>query len=381
MKIVKSLLFLSAVIFLSCNNADTTEKQAGPEKLNDGWIVSTPVAEDLKPDLIAEALAYSADNRKLDALIIIKNGKLVVERYANGYGPGKLHKVWSITKAVTATITGIAIDKGHIPSELEPMYKYLRGYPMQHTSLQAVSIEHLLSMTSGFAWKELGGPGSPGYELPYSSDWVAFTLQLPHSSPGKEFSYNTGSYMLFAPIIKNTTGMQADEFAKTHLFESLGINNYQWDKQSEFWTKTKGDELKGARDPGTIKYSDTFAAFTNTGSGLHMLPRDMAKIGQLYLDKGKWNGKQIVSEAWVNKAIQGHYDNTAYGYGWRLMSYEINGKQYPAYFASGFGQQSIIVIPDMQMVVVLAQQHYDSMPEGDRLTSELMNKYILSAAL
>jgi CubicO group peptidase (beta-lactamase class C family) len=381
MKSLRSLLFFGSIAFISCNNTEASKKQSGPEQLNDGWTISTPAAEGLKQDLIDQALVNSANNEKLDALIIIRNGKLVAERYANGYGPDKLHKVWSITKAITATVTGIAVDRGAIGSVAEPMHRYMPDYPMPAGSLKEISIEHLLTMQSGFEWTELGGPGSPGYELPYSSDWISFALKQPHSAPGKRFEYNTGSYMFFAPIIKNATGMQAAEYAKTYLFEPLGITHYQWDKQSEFWTKTKGDELKGAREPGTIKYSDSFAAFTNTGSGLHMRPRDMAKIGQLYLDKGKWNGKQILSEEWVDKATKGHYDNTAYGYGWRLMSYETGGKMYSAYFASGFGQQSIIVIPELQMVVVFAQNHYDSMPEGNRMTMDLMQKYILSAAI
>lgn len=370
------IILISTLFLGACNNSQSSKRAATPQKLNDGWEVASPKNVGLKPEAIEQSLRIN--NPKLDAILIIKDGKLVAEHYFNGYAVDKQHKVWSITKAITATVVGIAIDKGAITSEKDSAYKYLGAYTISQPSIKEITIAHLLSMSSGFAWKELGGPGTANFEMPYQNDWIAYMLQQPHSAPGKEFSYNTGSYMLFGPIIKNATGSQVSEYA-THLFAPLNISNYQWDKQSEFWTKTKGDELKGAREPGEIKYAPEFAAYSNTGSGMHMLPRDMAKIGQLYLDNGKWKGTQVVSEEWVKKATKEKILGSNYGYAWRQRTYEYNGSKYEAWYASGLGLQAIIVIPSLQMVVVYCQQHYDSMPEGERIMTDQVTRFISAA--
>lgn len=374
----KLFIPISILVLGSCSSQQSSKETDIPKKLNDGWEVASLSDAGLKPEVIETSL--NSHDPKLDAVLLVKDGKLVAEQYYNGYTIDKQHKVWSITKVITGIVTGIAIDEKAINSDKDSIYKYLGNYTIPKPSIKEITIGNILSMTSGFSWKELGGPGSVNYELPYQSDWIANVLSQPHSSPGKEFSYNTGSYMLLAAVIKNATGKQAEELAKEKLFGPLGISNYQWDKQSEFWTKTKGDELKGAREPGEIKYAAEFAAYSNTGSGLHMLPRDMAKIGQLHLDGGKWKGVQIISSDWVKRSTQEQFPGSEYGYGWRLRSYEQDGKKYDAWYASGFGQQAIIVIPSLQMVIVYAQHHYDSMPEGERLMNEQVSRFISAAA-
>src|SRR5690606_31693367 len=118
-------------------------------------------------------------------------------------------KILSITKAITGTIIGIAVDK-ELLSEKESVHKYLSDYiPNATPPIQTITIEHLITMTSGFDWVELGGPKSAGFQLAYSDDWIAFTLSQPHTNvPGTTFNYSTGNTMLLAPIIKNATGQQ-----------------------------------------------------------------------------------------------------------------------------------------------------------------------------
>src|SRR5690606_14163626 len=138
-------------------------------------------------------------------------------------------KVWSITKSITGTILGIAVDKGFL-SEEDSIYQYLPDYiPDKNASVGAITIEHLMTMTSGLEWVELGGPKSAGFQLAYSNDWIAFTLNQPHTNVTETtFNYSTGNSMILAPIIKKATGFQAHEFANDNLFVPLGITNYEW---------------------------------------------------------------------------------------------------------------------------------------------------------
>jgi CubicO group peptidase (beta-lactamase class C family) len=186
--------------------------------------------------------------------------------------------------------------------------------------------------------------------------------------------------MLLAPILKNATGEHADTFAATNLFSPLGITNYEWIKSSEFWTKMEGGELPGARKPEPpIDYASRFAGFPNVGSGLKMLPRDMAKLGQLYLNKGKWSGRQLVDEQWIVQATGPQSENSAYGYGWRSKPYFLNNQQLPCFYVTGFGLQSIYVFPTLDLVVVFTQQQYRSMEQGEKQTQQIIEEFVLTA--
>lgn len=342
--------------------------------MDDGWEISEPDKVGFNRQKLEKLVSnLENENPKLNSLVIARHGKLIVDEYFNGYSPESLQKIWSITKAITGTIIGIAADKGLL-SEKDSIYKYLTNYiPDKNSSRGSITIEHLITMTSGFEWIELGGPKSAGFQLAYSSDWITFTLNQPHTDiSGTTFNYSTGNSMLLAPIIKNATGQQAEEFAKDNLFLPLDITNYEWDAQSEFWTKTQSGELPGAKRPANIDYAKPFSDFSNTGSGLRMRPRDLCKIGQLYLNKGKWNENQIVSEKWINESTQSHFGNSDYGYHWRLMNFQNKS----CYYATGFGLQRIFVFPTLELVVVMTQQHYETMPQGEKWTNQFLTRLL-----
>lgn len=373
-QLILALLFLS--VFTSCSESKKKESLKEPQEIKGGLETSSPKKEGFNIAKLQDALAnVSENNPKLDGLLIMQNGKLIVEQYFNGYTAQKPHKVWSITKMVTGTVLGIAVDKGLI-SEKDSIYKHLGKYAESNFYKEkGITVEHLITMTSGYDWSEMGGRKSAGFRLPYTKDWVKFVLSLPHThKPGTKFNYSTGNSIVLAPIIKNATQKQTRKFAKEHLFSHLNIENYEWHLQSEFWSKTQGDEIPNIRKPKPIDYNDSFAALTNTGSGLLLLPRDMCKLGQLYLDSGVWNGKQILSKSWIKKSTQPHFNNKNYGYHWRLMTFE----GFPCYYATGFGLQRIFVFPTLQTVVVTTQQHYTSMSKGNKLTNELLKNIINS---
>lgn len=376
MKIPATILVFSCLL-MACTQTKVSIPL--PKVLNDGWEVSAPKHQGFRQQQLNQIIRdLPQENSKLNSLVIARHGKLVVDQYFNGYTEDSVQKIWSITKAITGTIIGIAVDK-NLLSEKDRLYKYLSGYIADTaSSISAVTIEHLMTMTSGFEWKELGGPESAGFRLAYSKDWITFTLNQPHiHAPGTRFNYATGNTILLAPIIKAATGMQAHEFADKYLFKPLNITHYEWDKQSEFWTKTQSRELPGAQQPSTkIEYEKSFAALSNTGSGLRMRARDLCKIGQLYLNRGKWNDQQIVSEDWIKKSTHAHFSNSDYGYHWRLMTIE----GYPYYYVSGFGLQCLYVFPSLDLVVVMTQQHYETMPQGEKWINNFLEKLLASIA-
>jgi len=369
------LFFLSSlfVLLTSCNHQKPAPV-APPQPMNDTWEVSTPEQQGFDTLLLKQILQdIPSENPKLDGLVIVRNGRLVAEQYFNGYAADSLHNIWSITKAVTGTLIGMAVDSGLLSIE-DSIVAYLEAYaPVDDPRKSSITIEHLLTMTSGLRWTELGGPKSEGFQLAFSEDWIRFILARPMDyAPGEKYNYSTGNTLLLAPILKEATGLQARDFAAQRLFGPMGITQFQWDRQSEFWTKTQSGELPGAELPGKISFRQPFADLTNTGSGLHMRLRDLGKIGQLYLQKGKWETQQLVDEAWIDASIAPHFSNKSYGYHWRMMNLEGQ----PCFFATGFGMQRIFVFPKIELVVGTTQHHYTTMPRGRELTLKMVRRII-----
>jgi len=178
--------------------------------------------------------------------------------------------------------------------------------------------------------------------------------------PGKTFTYNSGLSIALGQVILKASGLRVDKFAERHLFEPLGITDFYW-----------------------LKYPDDIV---QTGGGLYLRPRDMAKLGQLFLDGGRWKGKQVVSEAWVKESTAAHVDAarinpaakaSGYGYQWWLGSFRAGNRDVPSYIARGRGGQFIIVLPDQQMVVV-----FTSPPDNPLMFQplDIINRDILPAA-
>ncbi len=372
---------ITAVLF-GCSQSTNGHDVKTPIERNDGWAVSTPIAENMDESLLVQAVRKVKNTDKIDGFVVVKNGKLIAEVYSNGYDVDKPHKVWSITKSIVSGLVGIAIEHGFIGSERDSITMYMQVYSdIYPDDKKSITVEHLLAMTSGIEWQELGGEHSAGFRVAYSPDWVAFVLQQPMvSTPGSIYNYSSGNYMLFAPILMAATHMQADKLAEQYLLSQLGITNYQWMKGSEFWTKTAGGEMPGAIKPDPpIDYTKRFNGFPNLGSGLMMIPRDMAKIGQLYLNKGRWEGHQIIPQSWIEKSLDTHFGNTDYGYGWRLGEYKVDSEIVKCFYATGFGLQSIYVFPKYELIIVFTQQNYRTMPKGSKLTQDIIQNYVLKA--
>jgi CubicO group peptidase (beta-lactamase class C family) len=271
------------------------------------------------------------------------------------------HDTHSVTKSFTSALAGIAIDKGFIQSVDDKIFDYFQDYSsLNNQQKEKITIEHLLTMSSGFQWNEwdvsISQSNHDIIRLIFSSDPVYYVLSKPIvTEPGSTYYYNGGTVDLLGQIVKRVNGMEVENFSHVHLFGLLGITNYNWQKMF-------GSDV-------TCCHGDVY-----------ITPRDMAKIGYLYLKKGIWKGTRIISEEWINNSVQNHIIppvNWAYGYGylWWLKRYNPGSHLYYSFNAEGWGGQQIIVIPSEDMVVVFTGANYVSNTPND----EIMSSYILPA--
>ena len=204
-----------------------------------------------------------------------------------------------------------------------------------------------------------GVPENPTYQLAHSGDWIKFMLDRRMKyAPGIHFTYNSGCSILLSGVLRKKTRLRADDFAKENLFTPLGITQWQWET-----------------GPNNI---------TNTGWGLHLLSRDMAKIGYLVLNNGKWNGKELLTKAWIDSATtpsttlnDGAY---SYGFQWWMKPIEHLSGHTPTTrdirFAWGWGGQYIFLIPKYNLVVVATSGNYE---QNEEKPIEFLEDYILKA--
>jgi CubicO group peptidase (beta-lactamase class C family) len=277
-----------------------------------------------------DAFSLAAQNSNLDCLIVYQNDHMVKEKYFHPGDSLSLHDVRSVTKSIMATLIGIAIDTGYIPSEDQKIGGYVQPLVGTLDSTKAnLKISHLLTMSAGLTGNELT-------DLTEYSSWhnapdqISYTLDKPMTSlPGQVFTYNSGVTHLLSAILTRASGMSTFEFGKRYLFQPLGIADPHWETDK--------------RD------------FENGAAGLSLTPYDMLKIGQLYLNKGVYNGTRIVSEKWITKAASFKITtNNAlpfgpdYGYCWWIGN--IHSHDY--FFANGWGGQFIVVVPDLRLIVI-----------------------------
>jgi CubicO group peptidase (beta-lactamase class C family) len=338
-----------------------------PPTLDDGWRTAPPEEVGLDRTRIEAVLReiHGAGHDHLHSVLLVKDGKLVLEEYLNGYYRQRPHDVASVTKSVTSILIGIAIEQGVITGADQPLAELLPEYAdlLQADPAKAgLKLWHILTMTSGFEWDEetypYGDPRNDCTQMQQVADPVRFVLERPIvHEPGTHFQYAGANSMLLSAILKRQTGVQAHQFAKTNLFEPLGISGVRWGLYAN--------------------------ALTDTDGGLSLRPRDMAKIGLLYLDGGRWNGQQVVPSSWVEASTRARVPADAgadYGYQWWRTGIPVALRRADTYFASGFGGQAIHVFPELDMVVVFTN---DLTPgSGNAMQNvALMSEYVLPAAL
>jgi len=333
-----------------------------PDQLNDGW--STAKLSDVALDTtkLYQLLDHlSGSEHQIHSLLIAKNGKLILEEYYADFSPNKTHDLRSVSKSIRAILMGVAIDKGFIKSVDDLVSKYVKSpLPTKHLDprKEQITLRHLLTMSSGLECNDWDKK-SKGQEdrVAKKKDWMQYTLNLPMVyNPGEVSAYCSMGSILAAEAICQASGMDVDTFAEKYLFEPLGIQNAQW-----------GHTLEKEVRP--------------SGKRLYMTPRDMAKIGQLVLLKGTWNGKQIVPTKWLEEMVapQTKITGIDYGYFWWTIPFQWKEGAIISRTATGNGGQYIMVIPSLNMVVVFTGGAYNS--QEDKFPFAIVRDAILPAFL
>jgi CubicO group peptidase (beta-lactamase class C family) len=306
------------------------------------WPVSTPAEQDLDPKVLTEVVDLIRKNEilpRLHYLIIVRHGRLVLEEDFHGWGPGKLHTLQSVSKSFTSALVGIAIARGEFKGVDEKVLDFfpdMTGIANMDERKASMRLQDILTMRTGTDYHE-DGPGSPHYQLNgLTTGWDKFYLDRPMiAAPGTSFRYDSGGVILISAMLKRRTGMHALEYAQRYLFKPLGIEQLFWFGNAE--------------------------GQTHCGGGLNLAARDAAKLGQLYLNKGRWGDVQVLPEKWVEESLKMHVDLTVagqppsgYGYLWWVWAPDYQGKTGEYIFAArGRGGQYVIVVPEYDMVVAM----------------------------
>lgn len=297
-------------------------------------------------------------------IIVVKNNETIFENYFNGYKKEDPIHIASVTKSILSILIGIAIDKGYIKNTEQYVLDFFPQYVLKkrEKTIQKVRIKHLLTMTAPFKFK------SEPYTRVYSSeDWTKSVLDLlGGKSLSGDFKYTTIGLQVLSSILTNATGKTVLDFASENLFVPLDIktpHNLRIHNKEEHFSFLKGKYVNGwVIDPKGVN---------TAGWGLTLTTTDMAKIGQLYLNKGKWNNIQIISSHWIKESTKMHsqLNNLAYGYLWWI----IDNNENKCFSAIGDGGNIIYVNRYENTVIAITSQF---MPRAkDRI--ELIKKYIL----
>ncbi len=366
------MLLLLAV--LASAPASAREPCGVPQAGADAWPVETQARSGIDAERLCALIdRLSALDANIHSVLIARRGALVFEHYRAGpdqrwgislgdvaHGPGVKHDVRSISKSVVSLLIGIALDRKLIAGIDQPVFTFFPEYAAARTpEKDRILLSHLLTMSSGIAWNE---------DIPYSdtrnSEVLMNMMPQPYryvldqplaAEPGMKWNYSGGDVALLAAIIQKASGKRLTDFARETLFEPLGITDFEWVEMAN---------------------GDAAAA-----SGLRLRPRDMARLGQLALAGGSWNGERIISAQWLAESVRPRFptETTHYGYLWWVDSSTIGAASIDSYEAFGLGGQRIIVVPSLDLVVVFTTGRYD-VPDGWKVTSEFFYDFIVPAA-
>jgi CubicO group peptidase (beta-lactamase class C family) len=285
--------------------APTDRSQLTPVAATSEWPSSAPDNQRINAQSIRDLIGRISRNEygPVSSLLIVRRGQLAVEEYFAGWAASRAHTIQSVTKSVTSVVTGIAIDQGKLTTadraiDFFPGYQTIANLDDRK---RAITVGDLLTMRTGFDWSESAYAGSPLQQLnDCRCDWLRFILDWPmREQPGTRWEYVSGGVILLGGIVGTAAGQRLDLFPALQLFGPLGFESVSW--------------YQGLPD-----------GLPHSGGGLNLRPRDMAKIGQLVLDAGRWRGTQIVSEAWIRESTQPRMTNVRsfgaypadYGYLW-----------------------------------------------------------------
>jgi CubicO group peptidase (beta-lactamase class C family) len=382
-KLAPKRLSLAAALTLASiafAHGQTNQVCGMPAKLDDGWTIAAPddVGIDGKRLCTIEQRLNLTDS-DIHAVVIARHGKLVFEQYFAGidqpwgkpearydYDATTLHDMRSVTKSVTSLLVGIAIDRRMIKSVNTRVVNFFPELADVKTQgWENVRLRHLLTMSSGIKWDEQlpwSDPNNDEPHLAFDANPLRYVLSRPIAMPPDTWwVYNGGGTELLGSIIERSSGMPLQSFAREFLFSKLDVADFEW------MPYPKNGKLSAA-------------------GGLRLRPRDAAKIGQLLLSDGAWNGRQVIPPDWIMQSViprfqaVGYFGGTLfYGYQWWMGRSLAEGKEVRWVAAFGWGGQRIFVIPEFDMVVMMTSGLFGRPKEGMAQLDILANVIIPSA--
>ncbi len=310
----------------------------------------TPESQGMQSAPLLKGAAYLTSLAQPLSLLVIKNGVIVFEKYFHGSRIEAANNVHSSSKTILSALIGIAIRERYLSGVDQKISEILSPKFKIKSTKQGITIKHLLSMSAGFDWVE----DETEYDIEAHSNWVQSILNLPLAlTPGTGFNYDTGLTHMLSAIISESSGMDTCAFAEKYLFEPMGITVKHW-----------GVDPQG---------------YYSGGYNLYLTARDLAKIGQMYLQKGEWQGRSLVPSEYIEAAtsngVASDHPEYTYGYLWWLL----NAKGHVAHKMWGYGGQYVYVVPDLDLVFVTTADTKDDHPEMDG--DAFLAKYVIPAAV
>lgn len=344
----------------------------------DDWPIATQAEAGFDPRKLCVVID---ELDRLDAnvhgVVVVRHGSLVFEHYRAGrderwgtdqgrveHGPDVKHDLRSVSKSVTSLLVGIALDRKIIRDVDQPVFSYFPDMAVLRTrEKDRITLSHLLTMASGLAWDETrpyDREANDERRMIFSTDPYRFTLGKPVAAKaGAKWNYSGGDTQLLAGVLQRSSGTFIADFAKEALFAPLGIRDFEWLKM-----------------PGNGEAA--------ADSGVRLRPRDMARLGELVLRRGQWNGRQIVSETWITESTRTHmahfdsYPSIGYGYQWWTDYVDKDGRRSSWISAQGLGGQRIYIHPGLDLVVVITAGLYAD-DRQDALPYEIFSTYVIAA--
>lgn len=335
------LIAIVSTLLFSCSEDEVSYPDFIQEGTYDGdyfptaqWRYCAPEAVDVSPEALVKAID-NISNKKYttQGYLVIKDGYIIAEDYLRGFKPGQKHSSYSIAKSFTSAVVGIAMDQNYINGVDDKISEYYSV--LNHDTVpqwkKDITIENLLTMTSGINWSESGIGTNDIFQMSLSSNYVDYVLDKPiEVEPGSRWSYNSGESMLLSGIINSTTGKSMLEFAEENLLNPIGIYDLEWISDAE--------------------------NHTVAGWGISATMQDFARFGYLYLNNGNWDGTQLISKSWIDQSITPFSASIPYyGYLWWLSGDALDSSTNlpeDIFMAIGAFGQYIIVIPSENIIIV-----------------------------
>jgi CubicO group peptidase (beta-lactamase class C family) len=370
----KSLMLLLALLALGLPaSAQDTKICGAPVALNDGWSIAGQAEVGLDPETLCQLDAFITQWPKanIHAVVIVRNGKLAMERYFAGederwgdrlgrvaYGPEMKHDLRSISKSVTSLLVGIARSEGKFPALDSPVFDAFAD--LRTPEKARITFRDLLTMSSGLAWNEdvpWDDPRNTEAGMITAADPFRYILSQPVAHPpGTVYAYSGGGTSLLGETLVRSTGRSLRDYAREKLFQPIDVPDFEW------------------LDAGVSRKLGAFGS-------LRLRPRDAAKLGRLLLTDGQWNGKQVIPAGWSVESIKPRINGEGlffYGYQWWLGRSFRNGGELTWAAGVGLGGQRLYVVPALDLVVMINAGHYRDGLQG-AIPFGIFNRVVLPA--